>query len=166
MRLEQLMSRNPVIVDPDEKVVEAARTMRTRHTSSALVAQDGRLVGILTERDFAHKVVAEGVSPDGVLVGQLMTPDPITASPDRTVSEAMSLMTVKGIRHLPVCEEGRPVGVVSIRDLATATGSGRVHDLLSGLDDPTRARLAEILLWCAERVGLRREEIPFLLGEE
>jgi signal-transduction protein with cAMP-binding, CBS, and nucleotidyltransferase domain len=75
--------------------------------------------------------------------------------------EALSLMTVKGIRHLPVCDEGRPLGIVSIDDLAYTPGA---HRLLEGMDEATRARVADILLWCAEQVGLRREQFPVLAG--
>lgn len=161
MRLDEMMSRNPVIVDPDERIVEAARAMRARHASSALVASDGRIVGILTERDLAHKLVAEGIQFDGATVRDFMTPDPLTAGPTLGTWEALSLMTVKGVRHLPVCDDGRPLGIVSIEDLAYTPGA---HRLLEGFDEATRARVADILLWCAEQVGLRRDQFPMLAG--
>lgn len=167
MRLEQIMSRGLVAVDPEDKVVDAARAMRERRVSAALVVRGGALVGIVTERDLAHKLVAEGLSPEGLLVRELMTPDPVTATPETSAWEAMSRMTVKGIRHLPVCEGDRPVGIVSIRDLASATADvARVQELVADLDERSRARLAEILLWVVDRVGLRREEVSLLPGEE
>lgn len=167
MRLEQIMSRGLVAVDPEDKVVDAARAMRERRVSAALVVRGGALVGIVTERDLAHKLVAEGLSPEGLLVRELMTPDPVTATPETSAWGAMSRMTVKGIRHLPVCEGDRPVGIVSIRDLASATADvARVQELVADLDERSRARLAEILLWVVDRVGLRREEVSLLPGEE
>lgn len=167
MRLDQLMSRDPVTVQPQEKVVEAARLMRTRHVSAALVVENDTLLGIITERDLSQKLVAEGLSPDGVFVSDLMTPNPVTASPETPVWDALSKMTVRGIRHLPVCEAGRPLGVVSLRDLAAVgADGGRIQTLLEGLDEPTRARVAEMLLWAIDRFGLRREDFSTLLPLE
>lgn len=164
MRLDDVMTRNPVMVHGDDKVVDVAQRMRDRRTSSALVEENGKLVGILTEKDLSQKIVAEGLSPDGITVTEVMTPDPITAPPERDCWAALSLMNVKGIRHLPVSTDGVAVGIVTLNDLSALAGSARVHTLLECLDEPTRARLAEILLWCADRVGLRREEIPVLPG--
>lgn len=164
MRLDEIMSGNPLIVEPEEKIVEVARAMRTRRTSSALVAHEGKLEGIVTERDFAHKVVAEGLSPEGAVARDLMTPDPVTAPPRISPWEALSLMTVKGVRHLPVCDDGKPVGVLSLDELASTGGSASTHRLLDGMDEATRARVLEILVWCAEQVGLRRSDYPMLAG--
>jgi CBS domain-containing protein len=164
MRLDEVMTTNPLTAHPDDKVVDVARAMRSRRASSALVERDDELVGIVTERDLAQKVVAEGLAPDTMLVSEIMTSQPVTASPERDCWEALSMMTVKGIRHLPVARNGKPIGLVSIHDLSALQGSARVHTLLEGLDESTRARLSEILLWCAERLGLRREEIPYLPG--
>jgi CBS domain-containing protein len=164
MRLNDVMTRNPVLAHGDDKVVDVAQKMRGRRASSALVQDHGHLVGILTEKDLAQKIVAEGLSPDGLTVSEVMTTDPITAPPERDCWAALSLMNVKGIRHLPVCTDGAPVGIVSMNDLVGLQGSARVYTLLEGLDEQTRARLCEVLLWCAERVGLRREEIPVLPG--
>lgn len=164
MRLDQVMTHDPVTVHPDEKVVEAARLMKTRHVSAALVVRGDSLTGIITERDLSQKLVAEGLSPDGVFVRDLMTPDPVTASPDTPAWDAVGRMTVRGIRHLPVCESGRPVGIVSLRDLASiGSDGGRLQTLLAGLDEPTRARIAEILLWAIDRFGLRREDFSALI---
>ena len=164
MRLDDVMTRNPVVAHGDDKVIDVAQKMRGRRASSALVQEEGRLVGILTEKDLVQKIVAEGLTPDGITVAEVMTRDPITAPPERDCWVALSLMNVKGVRHLPVCTDGKPVGIVSMNDLVGLQGSARVYTLIEGLDEPTRARLAEILLWCAERVGLRREEIPVLPG--
>lgn len=164
MRLEQVMHSDPVIVHPADKIVDAAQAMRSGRTSAALVVEQERLAGIITERDLAQKIVAEGFSPDGVFVGDVMTRDPITATPETSAWDALGKMTVRGIRHLPVCADDRPVGIVSLRDLA-AVGSdaGRIQTMLAGLDEPTRARLAEILLWAVDRVGLRREDFSTLM---
>jgi CBS domain-containing protein len=164
MRLDDVMIRNPVMAHGDDKVVDVAQKMRKRRASSALVEEDGKLIGILTEKDLAQKIVAEGLSADGITVSEVMTADPISAPPERDCWAALSLMNVKGVRHLPVCIDGAAIGIVTLNDLSTLAGSARVHTLLEGLDEPTRARLAEILLWSAERVGLRREEIPVLPG--
>lgn len=166
MRLEQLMSRHPVTVHPDDKIVDASQAMRARGTSGALVVRGEDLVGIVTERDLVHKVIAAGLAPDGILVGEVMTPDPVTVGPQTTAWEAFGRMTVKGIRHLPVCEGRRPLGLVELRDLAGVSGDeGRVQTLLADLDEGARARVAEILLWAIERMGERREDVATLWGE-
>lgn len=167
MRLDEVMNRNPVVIHPQDKVIEAARQMRDRRSSAALVVEDGVLVGIVTERDFAYKLVAEGRSPDAFLVSELMTATPVTTTPAATVWEAASRMTVKGIRHLPVCEGDRPVGLVSSDDLAVAGGpSDHARRLLSDLDERSRARVAEVLVWALERLGLRSDAEPGSPREE
>ena len=104
-------------VAPDSKVVDALRIM-AEHNIGALVVLDGsKLAGIFSERDYARKVVLQGKSSADVPVREIMTAGVITIEPSGTVEECMALVTSKRIRHLPVCEGDRLVGVISIGDL-------------------------------------------------
>jgi len=94
----------------------AAQAMRERHVGAVLVAADGRLEGIFTERDMVNRVVAEGRDPDQTTLAEVMTADPDTASPSDTAIAALRRMQDGGYRHLPVVDRGRLIGIVSRRD--------------------------------------------------
>ena len=108
------MSTDLLTVAPDETLVLAAGRMVDRRVGAVLVVDGERLEGILTERDVL-RAVAHG-SIDGQ-VREWMTSDPVTVEPGATNAEAAGMMIHGGFRHVPVCERGRPVGIVSIRDL-------------------------------------------------
>ncbi len=110
-------------------VREAARTMTERHIGTVLVAEDGRLQGIFTERDVLARVVATGLNPDKTVLGNVMSPDPDTAGPQDTALDALQRMAERGYRHLPVVDDGRLVGIVSIRDLYAAVNTELTEDL-------------------------------------
>jgi CBS domain-containing protein len=104
-------------VRPDAKVIEALELMAL-HDVGALPVMDGdKLVGILSERDYARKVILYGRSSHDVPVRDIMTADVVTVDPTHTVEECMSVMTQKRVRHLPICDGGKLVGLVSIGDL-------------------------------------------------
>jgi CBS domain-containing protein len=118
--VSSLLGRSVVSVKPDATVMEAARLMRENRVGSVLVMEAGRLLGIITERDLAYRVVAEGRGPE-TRVSEVMTRDVVTIRESATLAEAARLMLGLGIRHLPVVDEqGRVVGVLSLRDLAKA----------------------------------------------
>ena len=105
-------------VRPENTVFDAIRLMAEKRIGALLVLDgDGRLVGIVSERDYARKVILEGRRSDTTRVAEIMTRDPITIDPDTTAEEGLNLMTDRFIRHLPVFEHGKLVGVVSIGDL-------------------------------------------------
>lgn len=112
----EVMSREVLAIEPSATVAEAATVMGSRRIGSVLVMQDGRLVGIFTERDVLRAVVSE-FDMGGVRVETAMTRDPRTVAPDTPAAEALDLMVEGGFRHLPVAEDDRVVGVVSMRDL-------------------------------------------------
>jgi CBS domain-containing protein len=117
LKVADLMARAPVTCAPGTPLAEAARLMRDRHVSClGVVEDDGRLVGILTTRDLAHRVVAEGRDPSGP-VGGAMTPDPLSLPPDALGSDVLHLMLERRIGHLPVVEGGRLVGMITQTDL-------------------------------------------------
>jgi CBS domain-containing protein len=98
-------------------VKEAATLMAARRMGAVLVVDDGRLVGIVTERDIAVRVVAQGRDAASTKLAKMMTADPDTLKPNDTVRAALDLMARRGYRHLPVLKRGKLVGMVSIRDL-------------------------------------------------
>ncbi len=114
--LGELMTRDLVAVAPEDTIGEAAQKMVDRGIGSAVVSDFGRLVGILTERDLLKAVAARTHSSEA-RVREWMTPDPITARPETPVADAAEIMLEKGFRHLPVVEDGRAVGIVSVRDI-------------------------------------------------
>ena len=108
--------QTPVTVAKTVTVVEAARTMK-RHNIGALLVVDGsRLCGIFTERDALFRVLAAGRDPSATTVSQVMTTQPQTIHPDKPFLHALRIMHVGRFRHLPVVEDGRPLGMVSSRD--------------------------------------------------
>jgi CBS domain-containing protein len=104
-------------VPPETPAVEAAAIMRDLGIGALLVVEEDRPVGIVTERDMMTRVVAGRRDPDGTLVGEVMTANPLCVSPRTAVADAMALVSEKRIRHLPVVDEGRVVGLISSRDL-------------------------------------------------
>jgi len=107
-------------IDIDVSVYEALEEMAARNVGALVVTRDGTLVGILSERDYARKVILQSRASRETLVSDIMTPDPVTVSRGHSVGTCMQLMTDKRIRHLPVVEDGTLVGVVSIGDVVRA----------------------------------------------
>ncbi len=114
---------------PSATVRDATRVMAERHIGAVLVAVDGRLQGIFTERDVLARVVAAGLDPDGTVLGAVMTPNPDTLAPNDKAMDALRRMTECGYRHLPVVDGAQMVGIVSIRDLYAAVNSELAEDL-------------------------------------
>lgn len=109
------MATDLLTVEPDVRLAEAARRMAQRGVGAVLILEGERLAGILTERDLL-KAVAAGFT-DEARVSEWMTRQPETVEPDESTDQAASLMIHGGFRHLPVVEGGRPIGILSIRDL-------------------------------------------------
>ena len=107
-------------VGPDDPVLEAIKAMAERHVGALLVMKAGELVGIVSERDYARKVILLGRSSSDTPVSQIMSFPVHTVSPKRSVADCMRLMTERRVRHLPVVENGRVIGVISIGDLVKA----------------------------------------------
>ena len=107
-------------VEPEDPVLEAIRKMADHHIGALLVMKGTELKGIVSERDYARKVILHGRSSAETPVGQIMSSPVITVSPGQTVQDCMKLMTDRRVRHLPVVEGGRVIGMVSIGDLVKA----------------------------------------------
>jgi len=107
-------------VTPDDTVYDAVRTMAEKGVGALLVMADGQLHGMMSERDYARKVILEGKASRETAVRAICSSPAITISPQATAEEGLALMTAKRIRHLPVVEGGELLGVVSIGDLVDA----------------------------------------------
>jgi CBS domain-containing protein len=107
-------------VDAEEPVLVAIQIMADKHIGALPVTRDGELVGVVSERDYARKVILLSRSSAETPVWQIMSSPVVTVTPDDDVRQCMELMTDKRIRHLPVVAEGRMVGMISIGDLVRA----------------------------------------------
>ena len=104
-------------LSPEQTVHDALMLMAEKNTGSVLVAENNKLVGIFTERDYARKVILKGRSSKETLVMDIMTDSPTFVTPDTKIEDCMQLMTSKFIRHLPVLENDELVGIISIGDV-------------------------------------------------
>jgi CBS domain-containing protein len=120
INLGDVMARAVVSVAPEDTLGEAAQKMVDEGVGSAVVLDHGRLIGILTERDLL-KAAAGRVHTSEARVREWMTEEPVTASPETPAEEAVRTMLDYGFRHLPVVEEGRTIGVVSLREVVRRT---------------------------------------------
>jgi len=104
-------------IGPDAKVIEALQLMAKKDVGALLVMAGAKLEGIISERDYARKVILHGKSSQDIAVREIMTINVVTVAPSQSVEDCMSLMTQRRVRHLPVCEGDKLVGLVSIGDL-------------------------------------------------
>lgn len=130
--VRQLLADKPAevfAVPPEAPVIEAVRLMADRSIGAVLVMQGDALAGILSERDYARKIVLQGRSSADTPVRAIMTAEVVVVDPDADVAACMQLMTVRRFRHLPVLEHGRVVGVISIGDLVKAVIADQQQEL-------------------------------------
>ena len=112
-------ARGVIKVAPEQSVLEAIKVLAAENVGAAIVMTGDRLAGILSERDYTRKVILKGRSSDTTRVEEIMTANVIVVNPRTKTRECMELMTEKNIRHLPVVDEGRVIGMVSIRDIVS-----------------------------------------------
>ena len=120
--VRQMLQGKPIVhaVGPDDSVYDALRLMADKNIGAVLVRSGDRIDGILSERDYARKVILLGKTSKETLVHEIMTTDVVTVDPSWTADQCMALMTERHVRHLPVVEEGQLVGLVSIGDVVRA----------------------------------------------
>jgi CBS domain-containing protein len=117
-RINEVMTHDPVTVSGDATLVEAAKAMAQQDIGPVLVEDGGRLFGILTDRDIVVRAIAEGRDPGSTTAREVCTESVVSLTPDQTVDEAIRLMREHDVRRVPVVQDGRPAGVISIGDLA------------------------------------------------
>lgn len=116
----EIKGRDIWSIEPGALVYDAMKLMADKGIGALLVMEGQRLVGIISERDYARKVILQGRSSRSTNVEEIMTSRVVYTEPDRNIEECMALMTEKRIRHLPVVEGGQVCGVISIGDLVKA----------------------------------------------
>jgi CBS domain-containing protein len=116
--LREIMTQKPVTVEATDTVVAAARSMRDGNIGDVVVVDNGQIQGILTDRDIVVRALAEGRDPARTTVGEICSRELTTLSPNDAIGDAEKTMRARAIRRLPVVEGGRPVGIVSLGDLA------------------------------------------------
>ena len=136
---EVIKRKNLLVFEPDCCVCEAARSMERADVGAVVVVEQGRLVGLFTDRDALRRVVARERDPAATTLGEVMTPAPDWVSPDRPFGYALHMMYERGYRHMPVVEDGRPIGVISTRDML----GPELREFVDELKD--KQHIAEIL---------------------
>lgn len=124
--IRTVMTPDPVTVDANAALVDAASAMHDADVGDVIVTEDGAVAGILTDRDIVIRATARGSDPVNTTVGDVCSRELAFLEPDQTVDEAIAIMRDRALRRLPVLEEGRPIGIVSLGDLAVQRDRGSV----------------------------------------
>lgn len=137
-RVENVMTANPRSVDPDTDVGEAARILRDENVGSLPVVRDGRVTGIVTDRDLAIRVLAEGRDPGSTRVADVVSGEPVTVRADQDLDEALRLMAHHQLRRLIVVEDSdRLVGILAQADVALTGDEERAGEVVEEISRPT-----------------------------
>jgi CBS domain-containing protein len=116
-------------ISPDATVFEAIQLMADKNVGALPVVDNSRLIGIISERDYTRKVILNGLSSNDTAVRDIMTREMLTASPSDSIQDCMRVMTEKRVRHLPVLEGTRTIGIVSIRDVMEWVISAQAEEI-------------------------------------
>jgi CBS domain-containing protein len=130
------MTSNPTSVEADSPAVEAARIMKHEDVGIVPIVEGDRLVGTVTDRDIALRVVAEGKDPQSTSVREIASTDLITVDPQQDLDEALRLMASHQVRRLPVVEGGKLVGIVAQADVAREADDKKTGDLVENISQP------------------------------
>ena len=132
--IRDVMTKDPHALEGGASVIDAARLMRDEDAGIVPVVEGEKLVGTVTDRDIAVRVVAEGKSPESVTVGEIASRDLVTIDPQQELSEALRLMARHQVRRLPVVEEdGKLVGIVAQADIARNASDAQTGDLVEDI---------------------------------
>jgi len=138
-RVRQAMTPNPRTVEPSMLLREAAQLMKQEDVGSLPVVENGRLVGMLTDRDLVTRAVAEGIDVAVCRVGDVASRELVTVEPEQDLAEALKLMAQHKVRRLPVVEGERLVGILGQADVALEAQDKRVGEVLEEISEPTSA---------------------------
>ncbi len=117
-KISDVMTPDPITLDVGEPIIAAARAMKDRDVGDVIVEENGHVRGIVTDRDLVVRAIAEGRGPEDARLGDVCSGELTWISPDADVAEAARMMREKSVRRLPVLSDDRPVGIVSLGDLA------------------------------------------------
>ena len=140
MKVRELMTKQPTTVEPDATLGEVATLMKQEDCGSIPVVEDGRLVGIVTDRDIVIRGVAAGSDPKTQRVSTVMSADPVTIRPDDDLADAEKVMADRQIRRLPVVENGKLVGIIVTAQIARAADKRKVGETIKEISEPTSGR--------------------------
>lgn len=137
MKVSEIMSRSVEMVDPNTSLREAARRMRDQDIGALPVSENDRLVGMITDRDIAVRVVAEGRDPDNTRVREAMSEGVYYCSADSSVEDSARIMAERQVHRLPVVDQDRRlIGIVATADIARAQGDS-AQRAVEGISEPT-----------------------------
>ncbi|TMC71460.1 MAG: CBS domain-containing protein [Chloroflexi bacterium] len=140
MKVRELMTKQPVTVEPDATLGEVATLMKQEDCGSIPVVEAGRLVGIVTDRDIVIRGVAAGKDPKTQRVSEIMSSDPVAIGPDNDLSDAEKIMGDRQIRRLPVVDDGRLVGILVTAQIARAASERQTGETLKEISEPASGR--------------------------
>lgn len=118
MTVGDLMTRDPVMLEPSDTVLDAACAMRDRDIGTVLISEKGQLIGVLTDRDIVVRAIADRGDPATMKVDQIASKEVEALSPDDPIDKAVKLVRSRALRRFPVVKSGKPVGVLTMGDLA------------------------------------------------
>ena len=140
MKVRELMTTEPVTVEPNATLGEVATLMKQEDCGSIPVVEHGRLVGIVTDRDIVIRGIAAGSDPRTQRVSAIMSADPVTIGPGDDLTEAERVMADRQIRRLPVVEDGKLVGIIVTAQVARASDKEKVGETLKEISEPMSGR--------------------------
>jgi CBS domain-containing protein len=131
--IRELMTSNPTTCPSSASVLDVAKLMAQEDVGPVPVVEGDRLTGIVTDRDLVVRVLAERRDPSSTTVGEILSSDLVTAQPDTSLDEALSLMSQNQVRRLPVVEGGRLVGIVAQADVARAADEEKTGEMVQDI---------------------------------
>ena len=140
MKVSELMTSDPATVGPDDPCARAATLMKEEDCGAIPVVRDGKLVGIVTDRDITIRAVAEGRDAKTFPVSNVMSADPVTVTPDTDADEAARIMAEFQVRRLPVVEDGRLLGIVVTAQLARRETTAEMGETFKEISEPASGR--------------------------
>ena len=140
MKVKELMTQDPATLGPNATIGEAATLMKQEDCGSIPIVDDGRLVGIVTDRDIVVRAIAAGKEPKRTRISEIMSADPITVRPDDSVDDAEQAMRERQVRRLPVVEDGRLVGIIVTAQLARNESERETGETIKDISEPASGR--------------------------
>ena len=138
MKIKDIMSKEVVSLNPNDTIEKAAGMMKDHNVGSLPVCRQNEVVGIVTDRDITLRAVAEGENSRQQMVSGIMTPNPVLGNPDMNVEDAVSIMSQRQVRRLPIVENDSLVGMVSLGDISSEPIlQGNAEEALSNISQPS-----------------------------